>query len=106
METHIRLHVLSSALIVTCCLSGCAAYTACRSGDCADDAQITSGVQKSIDRYGQLGPDQVDIQTIAHVVYLYGLVNTDLERDRAEEAALETPGVARVVNSISVNNRG
>jgi osmotically-inducible protein OsmY len=37
------------------------------------------------------------------VVYLYGVVDTALQRDLAESVALGTPGVARVVNSIGIS---
>lgn len=94
------------AMILMGSVSGCAAYRACGFHGCAGDAQITSNVQASIDRYPDLGPNLIDVQTMDHVVYLYGLVNTDLERQLAESAARGTPGVVRVVNSIAVNNRG
>jgi osmotically-inducible protein OsmY len=42
------------------------------------------------------------VQTFDHVVYLYGVLDTELERQIAEGAALEAPGVARVVNSIDI----
>jgi osmotically-inducible protein OsmY len=38
-----------------------------------------------------------------HVVYLSGLVDTDLERQMAESVAQEAKGVAKVVNSIGLS---
>jgi len=38
------------------------------------------------------------------VVYLNGIVDTDLEREMAESVAAGAGGVARVVNSIGLNN--
>jgi osmotically-inducible protein OsmY len=43
------------------------------------------------------------VQTLNHVVYLTGLVDTDLERQMAESVALEAKGVAKVVNSIGLS---
>jgi osmotically-inducible protein OsmY len=43
------------------------------------------------------------VQTRDHIVYLYGLVDTALERDMAESVALGTPGVVKVVNSIGIS---
>lgn len=99
-------YAITFALILAGCLSGCAAYKACGLRGCAGDAQITANVQASINQYPELGPNLIDVQTMDHVVYLYGLVDTYLQRELAESAALGTPGAARVVNVIAVNNRG
>lgn len=98
-------HPMIFALILMGSISGCAAYRACGLRGCAGDAQITSSVQASIDQYPELGPNLIDIQTIDHVVYLYGLVDTEVQRQLAESVALGTPGVLRVVNTIALNNR-
>jgi osmotically-inducible protein OsmY len=43
------------------------------------------------------------VQTLDHVVYLSGVVDTDLERQMAESVAREAPGVAKVINSIGLS---
>jgi osmotically-inducible protein OsmY len=43
------------------------------------------------------------VQTLDHVVYLNGLVDTDLERQLAESVAAGAKGVTRVVNSIGLS---
>jgi osmotically-inducible protein OsmY len=43
------------------------------------------------------------VQTLNHVVYLNGVVDTDLERQMAESVAHEAEGVAKVVNSIGLS---
>ena len=94
------------APIIAAGLSGCAAYRTCGFGGCAEDAQITANVRARFDQHSALQPpNQVDVQTLDHVVYLHGLVNTDLERSMAQSVALDTAGVARVVNSIAIYNR-
>jgi osmotically-inducible protein OsmY len=44
------------------------------------------------------------VRTLDHVVYLSGLVDTDLQSQIAQSVALEATGVARVVNSIGISN--
>lgn len=106
MSRRKHLYALAIPLIVLGPLSGCATYARCGLSGCAGDAKITANVQALIDQHPELGPNVIDVQTLDHVVYLYGLVDTNLERQLAESAALNTPGVARVVNSIATNNRG
>jgi len=69
------------------------------------DAQITTSVQALLDRHPELGPPKsVTVQTRGGVVYLYGEVGAGLERETAESIAEQTPGVARVVDSIFVSH--
>ena len=102
-----RCYPLALALFVLGALPGCATYMKCGFRGCAGDAQITSDVRARLDRYPELEPPNlIDVQTLDHVVYLYGLVDTDSERELAESVALKAPGVARVVDSIGTNNAG
>jgi osmotically-inducible protein OsmY len=48
----------------------------------------------------------VRVQTVKGVVYLYGQVNTEVERSEAETLAREVPGVRRVVDSINFGYEG
>jgi osmotically-inducible protein OsmY len=64
---------------------------------------VTANVQALFDQHSELGsPNSLHVQTLDHVVYLNGMVNSGLERQVAESVALEAPGVTRVVNSIAV----
>jgi osmotically-inducible protein OsmY len=45
----------------------------------------------------------ITVQTLRRVVYLYGVVDTSLERELAETVALDTQGVSKVVNSIGLS---
>jgi hypothetical protein len=77
----------------------------CQSGGCLADAKITTNVQALLDRHPELGPpNSVTVRTRAGVVYLYGEVNSGLERETAESLAGDTTGVARVVDSIFVSH--
>jgi osmotically-inducible protein OsmY len=46
------------------------------------------------------------VQTLDHVVYLTGQVDTELERSMAESVAREVAGVQRVMNSINLSYEG
>lgn len=107
MGRYTQRYHLAGALTVAGVLSGCATYRTCGFGGCPGDATITADIQSLFAQHSTLEPPTlIDVQTLDHVVYLYGLVDTDVERQLAESVALEAPGVARVVNSISLANKG
>jgi osmotically-inducible protein OsmY len=86
-------------------LAGCATYKKCGLSGCPGDAQITANVQVLLDQNPSLGPpNRVSIQTLDHVVYLNGLVDTPFERRLAESVAAEAAGVTRVVNNIGLSS--
>jgi osmotically-inducible protein OsmY len=85
-------------------LQGCAAFEKCGFAGCLGDAGITSQVHARFVLHPVLEPPNlISVQTLDGVVYLYGLVDTVFERELAAEVALQTPGVARVVNSIGIS---
>jgi|SRR5208337_3317106 len=91
-------------LLVMGSLPGCAGFAKCGFHGCPGDAEITAKVQALFDRQPALqAPNQVEVQTVDHVVYLSGLVDTPFERRLAEELAQEASG-SRVVNTIGVSN--
>jgi osmotically-inducible protein OsmY len=70
-----------------------------------DDAKIEAEVEASIDANPALGSALlIDVQSIDHVVYLHGLVDSFQEKSLVQSIAAQTPGVARVVNSIEMQN--
>ncbi len=88
-------------------LSACATFEKCGFSGCPGDAQITTDVRALLDQHPGIGsPGAVSVQTLNGVVYLYGVVDTDLMREQAEEFALQAPHVKKVVNSIGVQNAG
>jgi osmotically-inducible protein OsmY len=104
MRGEIKLYALAIILILTSALPGCAAYRKCGFSGCPGDAEITTEVRALLDRYPALEPPNlVQVHTLDHVVYLSGLVDTDLERQMAESVAQEAKGVAKVVNSIGLS---
>jgi osmotically-inducible protein OsmY len=91
---------------VSAALSACAlvhSYQKCGFEGCTGDAEVTAQVQAAFRQHPALEePNGVDVQTVDNVVYLYGLVNTEVNRADAQEVAKSVPGVTRVVNSIAV----
>jgi len=87
-------------------LSGCATHESqnCAANGCADDARITDELKAKLRANAALPSWDIQVQTINHTVYLYGLVATGLERNIVEDTAREISGVTKVVNSISVRN--
>jgi osmotically-inducible protein OsmY len=87
-------------------LSGCASFRACGTADCQGDRKITSDVEHRIDETPALmGSVPITVQTNRGVVYLNGIVETDLERYMAENLAKKVPNVAMVVNDVAVQEK-
>jgi osmotically-inducible protein OsmY len=99
--------LLACAVILTGVLSGCVAYRSCGFAGCPRDAQITADIQALIRQHPAIeAPNSVRVSTIDQVVYLYGQVDTEGERETAESLAREVAGVRRVVDSISFSYEG
>jgi len=96
------LKVLVLAVASLGALNGCTTFKKCGFSGCPGDAQITAEVQARIDKRPALSGDDISVQTLDHVVYLHGLVDTGLEQSIAEEIAQGVSGVVRVVSSIAV----
>jgi hypothetical protein len=90
--------------VILACVSGCAAYRKCGFDGCPGDAEISAKVRALFEQHPELEPPNLlDVQTVDHVVYLYGVVDTDFEQWMAESVALQAPGVTKVVNSIGLS---
>jgi hypothetical protein len=69
----------------------------------SEDSKISTDVRGLLELHTDLGPpNSIHVNTIKHVVYLSGLVGTGLGDREAEDIARQAPGVARVVNSVAV----
>jgi osmotically-inducible protein OsmY len=98
---------LALVLVLSGALCGCALYNTyekCGLRGCPGDAKITAEVVSKFSHHLELEPNAITVQTLDHVVYLHGLVNSGLEIDTAESIAAAVPGVTRVVSSIAVTN--
>jgi osmotically-inducible protein OsmY len=101
------LNAAAFGFVLTAALSACATFEKCGFRGCPGDAQITADVRALLDQHpGAAPPGTVSVQTLDGVVYLYGVVDTDLMRQEAEGIALQAPHVKKVVNSIGVLNAG
>jgi osmotically-inducible protein OsmY len=106
MMRHLKFATLMFAAILAGTLAGCATSPSCGSDHCQRDAQITAAVHALFDSYPALEPPNLlTVRTADRVVFLNGLVATDLQRNMAEDVALRAPGVAMVVNGIAVYER-
>jgi osmotically-inducible protein OsmY len=104
IRTQALMIFLGLGLMAAGVLPGCAVYRKCGFAGCLGDAGITSQVRARLVLHPVLEPPNlISVQTLDGVVYLYGLVDTVLERQLAAAVALQTPGVARVVNSIGIS---
>lgn len=95
------------ALLLVVGLTGCADFRPCAAQACADDKRITADIRQRMKQYPAIeAPNVVRVNTINHVVYLYGQVENEVQRSLAEEIAQTEPGVARVVNSVNFSYQG
>jgi osmotically-inducible protein OsmY len=96
--------ISAAALVIlfAAALSGCAVFQKCSPENCAADAKITADVNDMLAGHTEFGPPgTIRVQTINGVVYLNGLVNSDMERQSAESFVLQIPNVKDVVNSLA-----
>ena len=102
-----RRHLLAAAitLLTLLSLTGCAAQRKCEGNACADDKAITARIEAALYANKAIATWDIQVQTINHTVYLYGLVDTNVQRSFIEETAHKTEGVEKVVNSISIRGR-
>jgi BON domain-containing protein len=95
---------LGTVALLSLSFLGCASMR-CASDACRADARITAEVRALFDQHPSLEtPNQIDVQTVDHVVYLRGIVSTPYEQALAEQVAGQAQGVARVVNLVSLDN--
>lgn len=89
-------------------LSGCIAVPPnCAVDTCSGDQKITAQFDALLKQHPALeAPNCVRASTINGVVYLYGQVDTEVERSEAEQLAQQVPGVRKVVNSINFPYQG
>lgn len=98
------IHGLTGALLLMTVLSGCATFGKCGVDGCPEDAKITADVKARLGQYPDLqGINDIQVQSLNHVVYLTGEVSDGLAARTAESIARQTKGVSQVVNSISIS---
>jgi osmotically-inducible protein OsmY len=107
MKTLIQPSALALVACMACALAACAPFEKCGFDGCPGDAQVTADVRTLFGQHPELGPvGLLSVKTLDGVVYLDGVVTTDLVREQAEAIALQAHGVKKVVNSLGVTNAG
>jgi osmotically-inducible protein OsmY len=102
----LRMPLLALAALMSELLCGCAGYWKCGYA-CPGDADITASVEALIQQHPALeAPNSVRVHTVNRIVYLYGQVNSEVERSEAEALAHQVAGVRGVVDSINFEFQG
>ena len=83
-------------------LASCTSSHSCPPGGCEGDAKIKQQIDAMIYANRAIQPFSITVQVKEGVAYLYGIVDTQLQKNVIEEETVKIPGVKRVVNSISV----
>lgn len=95
----LRASLLAAAIVAG---GGCASGHAARADD---DRAVTGRIESLLAQHAALqAPNLVAVQTIGHVVYLKGLVDTPYQRQLAESIAAQGDEGLPVVNLIAVQN--
>lgn len=97
-------HYLAGTLMVLIAagVAGCA--TTRPVGDQLDDKALTAKVKAKLSTDPEVGPFEIDVDTIDGVVRLSGTVEKDATRQEAEKLARNTEGVRRVRNDIKLGD--
>jgi osmotically-inducible protein OsmY len=98
-------YALPMTLFLSGAFTGCATHPACDAPGCKDDAAISAEVRSLLKERAALDASSVDVQTWNHVVYLYGIVDTEYQWQEAQAVAMDATDAVRVVNLLGVNNR-
>ena len=107
MNIHHPLRTLTLAAVFAASAPAYALAGNCEFESCATDAGITSQVQVHLHMQPPLeAPNSIRVQTRNGVVYLYGHVDTEMQRDEAVSIAESTPHVKRVVATIRTTYAG
>jgi hypothetical protein len=103
-RTRKPMFALFGAFLLSGAVSGCATIEKCGLEGCPADQRITGHVEAMLEQHPDLDANLLTVQTLNHVVYLDGIVESDLQSDTAGAIAQNVRGVKQVVNNISVNN--
>ena len=107
MNSHKPVWVMALPAALLGTLLGCATDRPCAPEACVSDANISSQVEAAMNQHPELeAPNSVRVQTADRVVYLHGHVDTEMQRDVAEEVARQVPNVKHVVDSLRTTYAG
>jgi hyperosmotically inducible protein len=94
--------IVSIALALFLSLAGCASLTGQTTGQYVDDSTITASVKAKLaaDRISNF--TRIDVDTTNKVVSLNGVVESPVQKVRAEQLAMQVSGVRRVENNLQI----
>ena len=100
------LRALTAAFLLMSTALLCACATApCSEAVCRDDRALQSEVEQLLAQHPDLGPPNIiSVQVHNGIVYLHGLVATDLQKQDAEAVIRQSPRVKQVENMIGLDN--
>ncbi|MEW6143669.1 MAG: BON domain-containing protein [Thermodesulfobacteriota bacterium] len=98
--------LLIAALIFLAGTAGCNNGGNKSSGEVIDDAVITSNVKTKLFADQDVSGFDVDVDTDKGVVKLSGVVDSQLESNKAESIARKVEGVVSVENNLKINTSG
>jgi hyperosmotically inducible periplasmic protein len=76
-----------------------------KAGDKASDASVSTSVKSGLSKDPLVKDAAISVHTSDHVVTLKGTVASAAAKTRAEDIAVSTSGVSRVVNDLVIQNR-
>lgn len=100
MRKQTKLFGLIAILMTSLALGACAG-TGQTTGEYVDDSVITAKVKTKLIEDPTTKARSINVVTQDGKVYLTGLVDTDAEKDRAEELAKQVSGVKSVTNELA-----
>jgi hypothetical protein len=100
-----RFTLLAAIAIVSLSGAACRTATGQSAGRYIDDATITAQVKTRLVAAEAANLTRVDVDTHNGTVYLNGVVETPVQKARAESIARSEEGVRRVVNNLQVASR-
>lgn len=95
----------SLLFLIAAIAAGCQAMTGKTAGQNVDDATLTASVKAQLVADKASNLLRVDVDTNNGIVYLNGTVESNEQRERAEQLARRVDGVKRVVNNLQVAAR-
>jgi len=101
MNRYVALVVMVAVMMVS--LAACS--TTRSPGRQVDDATITTKIKAKFATEGDINPFNIAVDTKEGEVTLTGRVKKEEARTRAEQLALETTGVKRVINLVKVGDQ-
>ena len=100
------LRLLSVAVLAMLILAACSTGVGKTAGETIDDATITTQVKAKLAAEKISTLTKVDVDTNHRTVYLNGLVDNEVMKQRASNIAWSVKGVNAVVNNLSVKTSG